>query len=362
MEQSDEGARRRPGARTQVCEEGADAVCLQGPPETLPDWKPTAASGAPGGGSGVRAASRCGPAVSTRAGNEDVLRLGEPGYPRPLRHTFDPPPRLYVLGGGDRERAFSGVAVAIVGARDATAEGEALARALGRGLAESGVTVVSGLAIGIDGAAHRGALEAGGLTVAVVGAGTDVVYPHRHRALREAVVQRGLVVGEWPSGTRPRPFHFPRRNRIISGLSLGVVVVEASVRSGALSTARWALEQGREVFAVPGPAGAPRSAGPHRLLRAGARLVEGVQDILDELPFEAPVGARSHDAGTPRGNSDLLAAIGRGAVTVDALVARTGRRPEDVWVSLLDLEVRGAVARSAGGRFVRCAQGGAPAS
>lgn len=280
------------------------------------------------------------------------VRFDEAAYPRPLRHIFQPPEVLYVQGEGDAAIGLSGLAIAVVGARDATGAGLAMARSLGRGLAECGVAVVSGLALGIDAAAHRGALEASGDTVAVVGSGTDVVYPWRNRALREEILRRGLVVGEWAPGTRPRRGFFPARNRIISGLSLGVVVVEATARSGALSTARWALEQGREVFAVPGPAGAPRASGPHGLLKAGARLVETVHDILDELPLDALRSSLGRPAKVAGPTAALFEALLEGAQTVDAMAARTGRKTEEIWAQLLDLEVRGHVLRGPGGRFV----------
>src|SRR5581483_5630485 len=182
---------------------------------------------------------------------EHAFAIGEAGYPEPLRRIDDPPAVLYARGRlarGLAEGAAIGPAVAIVGARDATAYGLAVARDLGGELARRGFAVVSGLALGVDGAAHRGALDAGGLTIAVVGAGTDVVYPRAHGRLRADILASGAVVGELPAGTRAFPQHFPALNRIISGLALGVIVVEATMRSGSLSTARHALEQGREVF------------------------------------------------------------------------------------------------------------------
>jgi len=295
--------------------------------------------------------------ASGRSEDEAVVAFGEAGYPPALRHVFDPPRRLHVRGAlAARIEALAAPAVAVVGARDATAYGVAIARELGRGLAESGLTVVSGLALGIDGAAHRGALEAGGLTVAVTGAGTDVVYPLRHRALRDEILRAGAIVAELPPGTPPLKGHFPRRNRIISGLALGVVVVEATLRSGSLVTARHALEQGREVFAVPGPARAPRSAGPHELLRRGARLVESVEDVLAELP----AGTFRRRAGDPGAPADgtlselgrrLVAALAGGPATPDALVGGLGLGVAEVLRELLALELRGRVVRGPGGRY-----------
>ena len=279
-------------------------------------------------------------------------------YPSLLQQIFDPPPVLYVSGQGDWERGLGATSVALVGSRDATSYGIAMARSLGRGLAESGVTVVSGLALGVDAAAHAGALEAEGTTVAVVGSGIDVIYPRRNRRLREEILRCGLLVAEWPLGTQPRPAYFPQRNRIISGLSLAVVVVEAGQRSGALGTARQALEQGREVLAVPGPAGAPRSVGPNGLLKAGAGLVETVDDILDALPLARRPPAALPKRDLPSGSSEVLAALAGGARTVDEIAARSGKRTQEVWSQLLQLEVRGLIQRGPAGRFERVQGGG----
>lgn len=286
-----------------------------------------------------------------------AVALEDDEYPKPLRYIFDPPPVLYVQGAGSWHRGFSGAAVGVVGARDATAGGLAMARTLGRGLAEAGVTVVSGLALGVDAAAHAGALEAGGETIAVLGCGTDVVYPWRNRGIRRGILEAGLLVSEWPPGTTPRAHYFPARNRLLSGLTLGIVVVEATERSGALITARCALEQGREVFAVPGPAGAPRSRGPHGLLKEGACLVENVHDILDELALDSLDSSATLEE-SPGPPSQLLEVIGGGAHTVDEMAERTRRKTEEIWVDLLDLEVRGLVVRGPGGRFAPRAVGG----
>jgi DNA processing protein len=278
-----------------------------------------------------------------------TILAGTREYPGPLRHIEDPPGRIFVVGEGERSFALSGLAVAVVGARDASRRGCEIAHMLGYGLAARGLVVVSGLAAGIDGAAHAGALEAGGTTVAVVAGGTDVVYPARHRALRRRILESGVIVGEWPPGTPPRPHQFLRRNRIISGLCLGVVVVEARRRSGALSTARWALSQGREVFAVPGEVGDHRSEGPHQLLREGACLVETVEDVLAELPpgLARPVPPRSAPAA-----GSLLSALVEGGSTVDQLAQRTGRTTSEVLAGLLDLEVQGHVRKGPCGRYL----------
>jgi DNA processing protein len=273
--------------------------------------------------------------------------------------VHDPPPVLYLRGAlAGVTAALDAPSIAVVGARDATGYGLAIARDLGRALAEAGLVVVSGLALGIDGAAHRGALEAGGRTVAVVGGGTDVVYPRQHSGLRREILTSGVLVSEHPSGTPPRPGQFPRRNRIVSGLCLGVVVVEATLRSGSLSTAAHALEQGREIFAVPGPAGAPRSAGPHALLRRGAKLVETVDDVLAELPAGVASPGTDGQRGSTRFPAELAAiveSIRSGAVTPDALTAHLGLNLLDLHEKLLALELRGAIVRGPGGRYATAA-------
>lgn len=281
-------------------------------------------------------------------------------YPHALRHIHDPPPRLYLRGAlAEVPGALDAPAIAVVGSRDATAYGLAIARDLGRTLAEAGIVVVSGLALGIDGAAHRGALEAGGRTVAVVGGGTDVVYPRQHATLRREILAHGVLVSEHPQGTAPRPGQFPRRNRIVSGLSLGVVVVEATLRSGSLTTATHALEQGREVFAVPGPAGAPRSAGPHALLRRGAKLVETVDDVLAELPagIARPRGdGCPGQTALPADLAGIVEAIRAGAETVDALSRRLPIKMPELLEKLVMLELRGSIARGLAGRYAVAAR------
>ncbi len=209
-----------------------------------------------------------------------TIYLKDPGYPELLKKIPDPPAVLYVKGTLLEEDA---AAVAIVGTRSATGYGLKAARRLAFELARRGITVVSGLAEGIDGAAHAGALEAGGRTIAVLGHGFQFLYPPQHRGLAEQVAASGALVSEFPMEMEPEKWNFPKRNRIISGLSLGVVVVEAPERSGALITARMAAEQGREVFAVPGPIGVEQSRGTHRLLKDGAKLVEEAEDVLEEL-------------------------------------------------------------------------------
>jgi len=222
-----------------------------------------------------------------------ALLLGM-GYPAALRQIHDPPLALYIRGSVPIE----GAAVAVVGSRHASRYGLQTAERLSYELALRGVTVVSGLARGIDGAAHRGALKAGGRTIAVLGSGLSVVYPPEHEPLAQQITQQGALVSEYPMTMQPLAQNFPRRNRLISGLSLGVVVVEAAARSGALITADCALEQNRDVFAVPGPITTPTSQGTHHLLKQGAALVTSVEDILEELGL-APQPARSNPARVP---------------------------------------------------------------
>lgn len=219
-----------------------------------------------------------------------LLTLEDAGYPPRLAEIYDPPLLLFVRG---ELRDEDETAVAVVGTRQASPYGVRMAEKFGRELASRGVTVVSGMAGGIDAAAHRGAIEAGGRTIAVLGNGVDVVYPSENAGLMDEIIRHGCVLSQFPMGVQPSKGHFPFRNRIISGLSLGTLVVEAPLRSGALITARQAAEQGREVFAVPGPVGSRGSEGPHALIREGARLVERVEDILLELelPEEAVEGS-----------------------------------------------------------------------
>lgn len=219
-----------------------------------------------------------------------LLVWSDPDYPPLLREIPDPPVMLYVMG--DR-RVLSRPQLAIVGSRNPTPMGRENARAFAKSLAGAGLVITSGMALGIDGAAHRGALEAGGKTIAVAGTGLDRVYPSRHRDLAHDIVRHGALVSEFPLGTPPKPENFPVRNRLISGLSLGTLVVEAALQSGSLITARLATEQGREVFAIPGSIHSPQSRGCHALIRQGVKLVETAQDILEEL---GPLASVAHQA------------------------------------------------------------------
>jgi DNA processing protein len=296
--------------------------------------------------------------TAARAGARFVLK-GDGEYPAVLAAIARPPIGVFVQGA---DLSSLQPAVAVVGTRSPTPRGAAFARALAADLARAGLAVVSGLARGIDTAAHRGALEAGGRTVAVLGSGIARPYPPENEALAREVAVSGAVVSEFPPEQDPRPAAFPQRNRIISGLSAGVVVVEAGLRSGALITAARALEQGREVFAVPGPVEEPGSRGPHALLRRGARLVEGVEDVLDELdaawgPFgsaSAPhTAAPSAEVAAEGPAARVAALLSMTPVSPGELAARLGEPVEKVLSHLLALELDGLAAPAPGGRFVR---------
>jgi DNA processing protein len=281
-----------------------------------------------------------------------AITLADERYPSALLQTADPPLMLYVLG--RVETLAHPRQLAIVGSRNPTPQGESNARQFARCLAEADVCVVSGLALGIDGAAHTGALEGGGSTIAVVGTGLDTVYPKRHEALARRIAEHGAIVSEYPLGTPPLAAHFPQRNRIISGLSQGTLVVEAAVRSGSLITARMAAEQGREVFAIPGSIHAPQSRGCHALIRQGAKLVESAQDILEDLRLAEP--GRSGPTDPVAGEDSLLSAMGFDPVGLDALQARTGLDTATLQARLLELELDGQVGRLPGGLLQRTGQ------
>jgi DNA processing protein len=287
-----------------------------------------------------------------------VLTLADPAYPPALREIPDPPPFLYVHG----QLAPSDRAVALVGSRHPSSYGLRTARSLAAALGRHEVTVVSGMARGIDTAAHQGALDAGGRTVAVLGSGLDKPYPPESRSLFDRIAASGAVISEFALQAGPEAHHFPIRNRVISGLSLGTVVVEAAVRSGALITARLAAEQGREVFAVPGPIHSGRSAGAHRLLKDGARLVEGVDDILEELSAHLEARPsnpkRSAEPVSPPPDLDpdaarLFLALGEEPVHIDELVRTLAIDPARLMGLLLELELRGLTTQLPGKRFLR---------
>lgn len=290
-----------------------------------------------------------------------IITLGDPRYPAALLTTADPPLLLYVRG---QLTPLAGPSLAVVGARNATAGGLENARRFAGHLAAHGWCVVSGLAQGIDAAAHEGALAAGAAgagTVAVMGTGMDTIYPSRHAALAERIAAAGALVTELPLGSPALPHHFPRRNRLVAGLSRGVLVVEAAPQSGSLITARLAAENGREVFAIPGSIHSPLSRGCHALIRQGAKLVETARDITEEFGLAAPWGDAA--AGMPAVETppkpcredSVLAAIGHDPVHLDTLLARTGLDSPSLNARLLELELTGAVARLDGGRFQRLA-------
>jgi DNA processing protein len=288
-----------------------------------------------------------------------VVSLADSRYPPGLLQIADPPLVLYVTGQAPVPWPD---AIAIVGSRNATAQGLANAAAFAENFARAGLTVVSGLALGIDGAAHQGALAGASdgtvATVAVVGTGLDRVYPRQHRDLAHRIASRGLIVSEYPVGTPPLAQNFPKRNRIIAALTHGTVVVEAAVQSGSLITAKQAAEQGKEVFAIPGSIHAPQSRGCHALIKQGAKLVETGQDVLEELPLlahrsvpakrSAPVKEQSGDA--------VLDALGFDPLTLDALVARSGIAASQLQARLLELELAGDVSRLPGGLYQRVAR------
>ncbi|MEJ7930375.1 DNA-processing protein DprA [Ramlibacter sp. AN1015] len=292
-----------------------------------------------------------------------ILTLADRDYPAPLLETEDPPLMLWAVGAGLRSGAslVPVQALAIVGSRNPTPQGAGNARQFARSFAQSGWTVVSGLALGVDAAAHEGALEgapAGQLaTIAVVGTGLDRVYPRQHRELAHRIAAHGLLLSEYPLGTPPLAENFPRRNRLIAALSRGTLVVEAALQSGSLITARLAAEQGREVFAIPGSIHSAQSRGCHALIRQGAKLVETAQDVLDELQPTVSQSPRSTQALSPESAIDpadpVLAAAGYDPVSFDALQARTGLPTPALQARLLDLELGGLLARLPGGLFQR---------
>ena len=310
--------------------------------------------------------------ICTRAAAEDELAsldslgarlvaLCEPDYPAALAAVEDAPPVIAMLGHPHLARL---PAVAVVGARNASANGRRLAESLARDLAAAGYLVASGLARGIDAAAHRGALDKA--TAAVVAGGVDVVYPQENLELYEAIKAQGLIIAELAPGTRPKASHFPRRNRIISGMALGTLVVEAAPRSGSLITARFALEQGREVFAVPGSPLDPRARGCNGLIRQGAVLVESAEDIISALQpllrsplserrggaYEGDLLASGNEQDIADAREILMEMLGASAVTVDELIRQCQLSPATVTMALLELELAGCVERQPGNKVV----------
>lgn len=295
----------------------------------------------------ARRAAEASLAVADRLGVH-VVTWTDRRYPRPLLNLHDPPPLLFLRG---RAELLGCAAITVVGSRRATARSRDVAERLGRGLASAGICVVSGMALGIDGAAHRGALQAEGDTVAVLGRGVDRAYPGAHRRLFRDIAERGLVVSEFSPGTPPLTHHFPRRNRILAALSKAVVVVEAGAKSGALITVDHALDLGLDVWAVPGPIDLPACAGSNRLLSEGARPLLGVAEFVDEVGGVDRARASSGSGGASGPGGELLALLAGRPQSVDELAERVGRPVSDVLELLTELELRGSVRRLPGMRF-----------
>ena len=279
-----------------------------------------------------------------------VVTLADAHYPRQLLQIADPPPLIYAKGSLE---LLARPALAIVGSRNATVHGAANAEAFARALSDAGLTIVSGLALGIDAAAHRGGLAGRSSSVAVLGTGPDVVYPARNRTLAHELAARGAMMSEFPLGARAHAGNFPRRNRLISGLARGCLVVEAAAGSGSLITARLAAEQGREVFAIPGSIHSPLAKGCHALIKQGAKLVESAQDILEELRLPSPHAAAARESATDPRAQRLLDALGHEACDPDTLAARSGFTAADVSALLTQLELDGLVAAVPGGLYQR---------
>jgi len=279
--------------------------------------------------------------------NNSIVTLADPGYPQALLNISDPPLLLYVKG---RCELLNRPALAVVGSRNASAQGLKNAEAFAQAASEAGLCVVSGMAHGIDAAAHRGGLRGMGSSIGVIGTGLDKVYPAANRELAHQLAQEGALISEFPLGTPPLAANFPRRNRIISGLSLGCLVVEANLQSGSLITARMALEQGREVFAIPGSIHSPQAKGCHYLIKQGAKLVECTRDILDELGCYAK---GSNPAITPPASHSLLEHMGFDPVDMDSMCQRSGLTIEALSAILLQLELEGGIATLPGGLYQR---------
>ena len=289
----------------------------------------------------------------------NFIPLSSPDYPSLLKHIPDPPVGLYVQG--DKE-ILKSLQIGIVGSRNPTSSGKRNAHGFACGLAEYGVTIASGLAVGIDTAAHTGALDGGGKTVAVLGNGLYTVYPKRNRKLAERICGNGALVSEFPLDYGPIASNFPRRNRIISGLSIGVLIVEAAMRSGSLITARHALEQGREVFSIPGTIHNPLARGCHALIRQGAKLTEEIRDIVEEFgPLSAVVEAtngidtarHNGDEGLDAGTKHLFEYIGYHPVDIDDLIESTAMQTREITSRLLELELKELIELLPGGKYIR---------
>jgi DNA processing protein len=286
--------------------------------------------------------------------NTHIVTLADTTYPQSLLQISNPPTVLYAIG---QLHWLNHPAIAVVGSRHATPQGEKNAENFAENLCNQGLCIISGLALGIDGAAHRGALKSNGGTIAVVGTGLDIVYPAKHRELAHQIAERGVIVSEFPLGTPSKAQNFPRRNRIISGLSLGCLVVEANVDSGSMITARLATEQGREVFAIPGSIHSPVSKGCHSLIKQGAKLVESAADILEELKYALPKHAFSDQEliadEAPSEANQILAFMGFDVMSFESLLKVSGLTTEALSSMLMILELEGKVTTLAGSNYQR---------
>ncbi len=295
------------------------------------------------------------------ADDRQVVTLGDAAYPSGLLNIADPPLMLYMMGtlAMPSAAAAAGPCIAIVGSRNPTPQGEINARQFAKSFGASGMCVVSGLAMGVDGAAHDGALLGGGTTIAVVGTGLDRVYPKKHLELAHRIAAQGMIISEFPLGTPPISSNFPKRNRIISGLSQGTLVIEAALKSGSLITARMATEQGKEVFAIPGSIHSPQSRGCHWLIKQGAKLVENAEDVLEELhlpvmrQLEGDTDEDDEASEALPADKSFMSALGFDVVSLDALQARTGLPTPELQARLLELELDGHLTRLPGGLFQR---------
>ena len=292
-----------------------------------------------------------------RKPGQRIVTLADSDYPRALLEIPDPPTLLYVLG---RAELLNQTILSIVGSRSPTPQGILNAEQFAHALADAGLTIASGMALGIDAAAHRGALAAQGQTIAFIGTGIDRIYPARNRDLAHEIGAKGVLVSEFPIGTPVIASNFPRRNRLISGIARGVLIVEATVESGSLITARLAGEQGREVFAIPGSIHSPQARGCHKLIKEGAKLVETARDILEELHWSAPIPSQSQTSETAEAtaagedeNERILSLLGHDPCGPDELLIRSGLSADALSVCLLHLELEGRIASLPGGHYQR---------
>lgn len=282
--------------------------------------------------------------------NHKVLTIEDEEYPYLLKQIYDPPFVLYSAGKTD---FLNNASLAIVGSRNPTSVGGENAYRFSRELAKIPLVIISGLALGVDKYAHKGAIDAGGKTIAVLGSGIDCIYPHRHLKLAEEIEEKGLLLSEFPLKTKPHALHFPRRNRIISGLSLATLVIEAAIKSGSLITARFALEQNRDVLAIPGSIHNPQSRGCNKLIRDGAKLVTSIDDVLNELSLEFQNNCKESATSLAKDVENLVKFIGFEVTSIDKIIERSSLSIEQVMSELAILELEGAITKVAGG-YERC--------